>query len=162
MTPSSDTIILIPARMASTRLPGKPLADIAGLPMIVHVLRRGEEAGIGPVVVAAAEAELADAVRQAGGRAILTDPDLPSGSDRIAAALQELDPSGTVEYIVNLQGDLPTISPQAIGACHRALTGSGADISTLAADIDTACTGLVRGPARSSNGRPRLHDRREA
>ena len=105
-----NPIVIIPARMASTRLPGKPLADIHGKPMIVHVLERGREADLGPVAVACGDAEIADAVRAAGGRAVLTDPDLPSGSDRVFAALAELDPDGRHDVVVNLQGDLPTIT----------------------------------------------------
>jgi 3-deoxy-manno-octulosonate cytidylyltransferase (CMP-KDO synthetase) len=131
MTP----IILIPARMASTRLPGKPLADICGLPMIVHVLNRALAAGLGPVAVACAEAEIAGAVTKAGGTAILTDPDLPSGSDRIFAALQSLDPAGQYDTIINLQGDLPTIPPDFLAAVLAPLANPGFDIATLVAPI---------------------------
>src|SRR5215471_17112460 len=102
-----NPIVLIPARMASTRLPGKPLADIAGVPMIVLVWRQAMAASIGPVVVAAAEREIAAAVESAGGRAVLTEPDLPSGSDRIFAALNTVDPGRSHDVVVNLQGDLP-------------------------------------------------------
>ena len=129
------TLIVIPARMASSRLPGKPLADINGVPMIVEVMRRGLEAGLGDVVVAVSEAEVADAVGKAGGRAVMTDPDLPSGSDRIYAALSICDPARQAKVIINLQGDLPTISPQAIATCNAALVESGADIATLVAPI---------------------------
>ena len=97
-----NPIILIPARMASTRLPNKPLALICGVPMIVQVLNRAQEADCGRVVVAAAEQEIADAVADAGGEAILTDPDLPSGSDRIHAALKTIDGDGAHDVIVNL------------------------------------------------------------
>lgn len=135
MTTPPKTIVLIPARMASTRLPGKPLADIAGLPMIAQVVRRGLEASLGPVAVAAAEPEIAEAVELAGGQAVLTDPDLPSGSDRIHAALKELDGAGEYDIILNLQGDLPAIDPAAIRACHTALTETDADIATLGAEI---------------------------
>src|SRR5471032_2177514 len=100
-----NPILLIPARMASARLPGKPLADIAGRPMIVRVWERAVAAGLGPVIVAAAEPEIVAAVTAAGGRAILTDPDLPSGSDRIFAALKAIDPQGRHDVVVNLQGD---------------------------------------------------------
>lgn len=134
--PAASTIILIPARMASERLPGKPLADLNGVPMIVEVMRRGEETGLGTVMVAAAESEIAEVVEAAGGTVILTDPQLPSGSDRIAAALAKADPDGLIEYVINLQGDLPTISPAAIAACHKALVNSGADIATLVAEIE--------------------------
>ncbi|MEM7424892.1 MAG: 3-deoxy-manno-octulosonate cytidylyltransferase [Pseudomonadota bacterium] len=136
MNATQRTIVLIPARMASSRLPGKPLAMIGGLPMTVQVLRRGEEAKLGPVVVAAAESEIVRSVEKAGGRAILTDPSLPSGSDRIHAGLQAIDPDGEYEVVINLQGDLPAISPGAIVNCHRALLDSGADIATLASEIE--------------------------
>ncbi|HEX4295579.1 MAG TPA: 3-deoxy-manno-octulosonate cytidylyltransferase [Rhizomicrobium sp.] len=131
-------IVLIPARMASTRLPGKPLADIAGLPMIVRVWRQAVAAGVGPVVVAAAEAEIVQAVEAAGGRAVLTAPGLPSGSDRIFAALQAVDPDGEHDVVINLQGDLPALDPDAIRAVVDALAATGADIATLAAEIDDA------------------------
>jgi 3-deoxy-manno-octulosonate cytidylyltransferase (CMP-KDO synthetase) len=125
-------ILLIPARMAATRLPGKPLADIGGLPMIVRVLRQAEAAGIGPVAVAAGDAEIVQAVEAAGGRAVLTDPDLPSGSDRILAALGALDPEGRHDVVINLQGDIPFIAPEAIRACADLLgQRPEADISTV-------------------------------
>src|SRR5204863_8907385 len=101
------TLVLIPARMAATRLPGKPLADIAGLPMIVRALRQAQAADVGPVVVAAGDAEIVAAVQAAGGRAVLTDPQLPSGSDRMLAALAEVDPVGKYEAAINMQGDMP-------------------------------------------------------
>lgn len=127
-----NPIVLIPARMAATRLPGKPLADIEGLPMIVRVLRQAEAAGIGPVAVAAGDAEIVEAVRKAGGRAVLTDPDLPSGSDRIVAALAELDPDGRHDVVINLQGDIPFIQPSAVAACAELLAREpGCDISTV-------------------------------
>jgi len=133
MAPLENPIVLIPARMAATRLPGKPLAQIGGLPMIVRVVRQAELACIGPVVVAAGDREIASAIRQAGGKAVLTDPAMPSGSDRIYAALQEIDPSGGHGIIVNLQGDLPAIAPESLKRVVAALTVSGADIATLAA-----------------------------
>lgn len=129
-----NPIILIPARMASSRLPGKPLADIAGTPMILRVRQQAMAANIGPVVVAAAENEIVTAVEKAGGRAVLTDPDLPSGSDRIFAALTALDPQARHDVVINLQGDLPDLDPQAIRAVTAAL--AGVDIATLAAEID--------------------------
>ena len=110
MTP----IILVPARMAATRLPGKPLADIEGVPMVVRVLRQAEAAGVGPAAVAAGDPEIVEAVERFGGRAVLTDPELPSGSDRILAALAELDPFGRHDVVVNLQGDMPFVSPKVI------------------------------------------------
>jgi 3-deoxy-manno-octulosonate cytidylyltransferase (CMP-KDO synthetase) len=130
-----NPVVLIPARMASTRLPGKPLADIAGLPMIVQCLRRAEEAEVGPVVIACSEREVAEAVEAAGGRAVLTDPDLPSGSDRIFAALETFDPDGTHDAIVNLQGDLPTLDPAVVRACVAVLDNPDVDISTAVCAI---------------------------
>ncbi|MES2293122.1 MAG: 3-deoxy-manno-octulosonate cytidylyltransferase [Pseudomonadota bacterium] len=130
-----NPILLIPARLASTRLPAKPLAVIGGVPMIVRVLRQAEAAGLGPVAVAAGEAEIVTAVENAGGRAVLTDPGLPSGSDRIHAALAMLDPEGRHDVVINLQGDLPALDPGQIRAVAKALQDSGADIATLAAEI---------------------------
>lgn len=135
MTSFVTPIILIPARLKATRLPDKPLADIHGVPMIVHVWRRAMEAKAGPVAVAAAEPEIAWAVEQAGGKAVLTDPDLPSGSDRVAAALEELDPHGLYDVVVNLQGDLPTLDPAMVKACLEPLADPKVDIATLAAPI---------------------------
>ncbi|MCW8305644.1 3-deoxy-manno-octulosonate cytidylyltransferase [Acidiphilium sp. PA] len=128
-------IILIPARLGSTRLPGKPLADIAGLPMIVHVLRRAQAAAVGPVVIACAEPAIAAAVRKAAGIAIMTDPDLPSGSDRIAAALAEFDPARTHDIVINLQGDLPGFDPATLHDLLAVLDNPGFDIATLVAPI---------------------------
>jgi 3-deoxy-manno-octulosonate cytidylyltransferase (CMP-KDO synthetase) len=122
--------------MASTRLPGKPLADIGGVPMIVRVWRQAVAAGVGQVAVAAAEREIADAVEAAGGTAVLTAPGLASGSDRIFAALEALDPGAAHDVVINLQGDLPALDPQAIRAVAEALAATGADIATLAAEID--------------------------
>ncbi len=131
----SEPLILIPARMASTRLPGKPLADIHGVPMIVQVWRRAMEAKVGRVAVAAAEREIVDAVTRAGGEAVLTDPNHPSGSDRIYEALTRLDAKGVHDVVVNVQGDLPTLDPQLVRAVVEALQKSGADMSTLATEI---------------------------
>jgi 3-deoxy-manno-octulosonate cytidylyltransferase (CMP-KDO synthetase) len=131
----SEPLILIPARMASTRLPGKPLADIHGVPMIVQVWRRAMEAKVGRVAVAAAEREIVDAVTRAGGEAVLTDPKHPSGSDRIYEALALLDAKGAHDVVVNVQGDLPTLDPQLVRAVVEALQKSGADMSTLATEI---------------------------
>ena len=122
--------------MASTRLPNKPLADIGGVPMIVRVWARAVAAGLGPVVVAVAEPEIARAVEKAGGTAVMTDPDLPSGSDRIWAALAQADPDCRHDVVINLQGDLPALDPEQIKTVARALETSGADIATLAAPID--------------------------
>jgi 3-deoxy-manno-octulosonate cytidylyltransferase (CMP-KDO synthetase) len=130
-----DTIILIPARMAASRLPGKPLADIAGLPMIVHVLRRAQAAKIGEAVVATDSEAVAAAVEKLGGRAIMTRADHVSGSDRIFEALQALDPERRVGIVVNVQGDLPTIDPGDIRAVLGPLSDAAVDIATLAAVI---------------------------
>lgn len=123
--------------MASSRLPGKPLADIHGKPMIVHVVDRAVEAGIGPVAVACAEPEIADAVRAAGAQAVLTDPSLPSGSDRVHAALAMLDPQGVHDVVVNLQGDLPTIPAVQLRAVITPLADPLVDIATLVAPIES-------------------------
>jgi 3-deoxy-manno-octulosonate cytidylyltransferase (CMP-KDO synthetase) len=136
-----NPIVIIPARMASTRLPGKPLADIAGVPMIVRVWRQAVMADVGPVVVAAAEREIADAVEAAGGRAVLTDPDLPSGSDRVFAAVEAIDRARKHDVVVNLQGDLPALDPAQVRAVVEVLAPTGADIATLAAEIDNADDG---------------------
>lgn len=132
---SGSALIAIPARMASTRLPGKPLADIAGRPLVAHVLERALEAGVGPVLVACCEPEVAEAVRAAGGEAAMTDPDLPSGSDRIRAALDTFDPGRRFDRVVNLQGDLPTVPPGDIRAALALLDNPEVDIGTVAAEI---------------------------
>jgi 3-deoxy-manno-octulosonate cytidylyltransferase (CMP-KDO synthetase) len=129
-------VIVIPARMASTRLPGKPLADIAGQPMIVRVWQQAMAANLGPVIVAAAEPEIADAIRKAGGVAVMTEPDLPSGSDRVFQALKTFDPDGKHDLVVNLQGDLPALNPAHIAAVAAVMAPTGADIGTLVAEID--------------------------
>lgn len=131
----SDLLILIPARMASTRLPGKPLADIAGQPMIVHVLKRAQEAGLGPVAVATDSREIASAVEKAGGQAVMTRADHMSGSDRIFEALKTLDPAGRAKIVINVQGDLPTLAPQDLRAVLQPLSDHAVDIATLAAEI---------------------------
>jgi len=131
----SVPLIVIPARLHATRLPGKPLADIHGVPMIVHVWRRAVEAGLGPVLVAAGEPEIADAVRAHGGEAVLTDPDHPSGSDRVWEAVQRFDPTGRHGAIVNLQGDLPTLDPALVGAVLAPLAVPEVDLATLVVEI---------------------------
>ena len=131
----AQVLTVIPARLAATRLPGKPLADIAGTPMIVHVWRRAMEAALGRVVVATDAEEIAKAVRDAGGEAVMTSAGHPSGSDRVYEAVSKLDPEGDIEFVVNLQGDLPTLEPRLIEACLAALSGKGPDIATLAAEI---------------------------
>ena len=121
--------------MASARLPGKPLADIHGRPMIVHVWQRAMQAGVGPVLVACGEAEIAEAVHRAGGHAVMTPPNLPSGSDRVHAALTNADPRGEHDVVVNLQGDVPTVSAEQIRAAIRPLQDSAIDIGTVVAPI---------------------------
>jgi 3-deoxy-manno-octulosonate cytidylyltransferase (CMP-KDO synthetase) len=130
-------LVLIPARMAATRLPGKPLLEMAGLPMIVHVLRRAEAAGVGRVAVATDTAEIAAIVTAHGGDAVMTRADHPSGSDRIFEALGALDPNREVEIVVNLQGDFPTIGADNIRDVLAPLTDPEVDIATLAAEIHT-------------------------
>lgn len=131
----SDPLILIPARMASTRLPGKMLADIHGLPMIVHVWQRAIESGIGPVVVATDSREIVAAVEAAGGAAVMTAEAHQSGSDRIFEALQAVDPNGRHDVIVNVQGDLPTLDPRILMAALLPLANPAVDIATLGALI---------------------------
>ncbi|AIK95517.1 3-deoxy-manno-octulosonate cytidylyltransferase [Candidatus Odyssella acanthamoebae] len=131
----SRSIIIIPARMASSRLPNKPLADIQGKPMIVRVMEQAQKANLGPVIVACCGSEIAAVVRQAGGIAIETDPDLPSGSDRIVEALRHYDPEGVYETVINLQGDLPTVDPHLIQASLAPLADPTIDIATLCCKI---------------------------
>ncbi|MCX2560378.1 3-deoxy-manno-octulosonate cytidylyltransferase [Acetobacter farinalis] len=128
-------LVIIPARLASTRLPGKPLAEIAGRAMILRVLDVALAADVGPVAVAAADQAIYDVVTQAGGRAVLTDPGLPSGSDRAWQAAQVLDPDGAHDVIINLQGDLPTLSPDALRAVMRVMPDPAYDIGTLIAPV---------------------------
>jgi len=135
MSTPRNPVVVIPARMASTRLPNHPLADIGGVPMIVQVWRRALEAKSGPVLGACAEQEIADVITAAGGIAVLTDPDLPSGSDRVHQALQSFDPEGKYEAVVNVQGDLPTIDAADIRAVFEPLSDPAVDIATLAAEI---------------------------
>jgi 3-deoxy-manno-octulosonate cytidylyltransferase (CMP-KDO synthetase) len=134
----ANPIVLVPARMTSTRLPGKPLADIWGEPMIVHVWRRAVEADVGPVLVAADDARIVEAVTAVGGRATLTQPDHGSGSDRIFEALTTIDPDGRHDVIVNVQGDLPTIAREAVRAAVGPLADPDVDIATLATEIRRA------------------------
>ncbi|WHO73424.1 3-deoxy-manno-octulosonate cytidylyltransferase [Rhizobium sp. BT03] len=129
-------LVLIPARMASTRLPGKPLADICGLPMIVQVALRAKEAAIGRVVVAVDDSRVFDAVSAAGFEVVMTSSDHQSGSDRIFEALQKVDPAGKAKFIVNVQGDLPTIDPETVRAALRPLENEAVDIGTLTTEID--------------------------
>lgn len=131
----SEPLIIIPARMGSSRLPGKPLADIAGVPMIVRVWRAACAAGIGRVAVATDSALIGDAVTAAGGEAVMTSPDHQSGSDRVHEAAALLDPSGSSDIIINLQGDLPTLNPSLIAAVLLPLENAQTDIATLAAPL---------------------------
>ncbi len=133
--PIANPVVMIPARLASTRLPNKPLAEIAGVPMIVHVWRRAVAADIGPVVVACGDRAIAERVEREGGRAVLTDPALPTGSDRIQAAITALDPQRTHDAVINVQGDMPMLDPAAIRLALSTLAQTGADIATLAAEI---------------------------
>lgn len=135
MTASRNPIVVVPARLGSGRLPGKPLLDIAGEPLIVHVWRRAVEAGIGPVVVAAADAEIAAVVEEAGGLVVPTHPDLPTGSDRVAAALAAIDPGRRHDVVVNLQGDLPTIAPATVVAALGPLADATVDLATVAGPL---------------------------
>lgn len=130
-----ESIVLIPARLASTRLPGKPLADLHGVPMIVHVLGRAKAAGIGDAVVATDSEAVAAAVEKAGGRAVMTRSDHQSGSDRIYEALEALDPEHRIQTVINVQGDLPTIAADDIRAALMPLADADVDIATLAAVI---------------------------
>lgn len=134
-SPYSKTALIIPARMASTRLPGKPLADIDGTPMIVHVAQRASDAGVGIVAIATDSAEIAETVEKAGFRAVMTRADHLSGSDRIAEALDKLDPDGAIETVVNVQGDIPAIEPETIGRVVDPLSDPSVDIATIAVEI---------------------------
>jgi len=131
----SHPILLIPARMRAARLPGKPLKDIGGKPMIIHVWERAMAAKLGPVYVAAADKEIADAVEKAGGQAVLTDPDLPTGSDRIYQALLKIDGKRSYDAVINVQGDEPLQDPENIRAAFLLLQKTGADIATCVTQI---------------------------
>jgi len=133
--PADNPIVLIPARLAAARLPDKPLALIAGVPMIVHVWRRAVSAAIGPVVVACGDHAIAEAILSLGGRAVMTDPALPTGSDRIQAAITLLDPERAHDAVINVQGDMPMLDPLAIRVALAALSEPDTDIATLAALI---------------------------
>ncbi|WP_075290689.1 3-deoxy-manno-octulosonate cytidylyltransferase [Pararhizobium arenae] len=131
-----ETLVLIPARMASTRLPGKPLADICGLPMIVQVALRARDAGVGRIVVAVDHQDTFDAVTAAGFEAVMTRVDHQSGSDRIHEALLKCDPEGQAKVVINVQGDLPTIEPETIRAALKPLENPAVDIATLTVEIE--------------------------
>ena len=155
----SRTIILIPARLKATRLPDKPLAEIHGEPMIVHVLRRAEAADAGRVVVATDTPAIAAAVEKAGGEAVMTREDHPSGSDRIWEALRKIDPKGKADIVVNLQGDLPTLEPRLVTDCIAPLATKGVDIATLAAEIkvehERTAPSVVKVVGTAVDGNPR-------
>jgi len=133
--PEGDVLVLIPARMASSRLPGKALADIAGKPMIVHMLALADSAAIGPVAVATDSADVAAVVEAAGGQAVMTRADHASGSDRIHEAMRKLDPSGRAGIVVNLQGDMPTLTPADLRAVIAPMADPAVDIGTIATEI---------------------------
>lgn len=143
MTKPRNPVVIIPARLASQRLPDKPLADIAGEPMIVHVWRRAVEAEIGPVVVACADEAIADVIIAVGGETVMTRPDHPSGSDRGYEALLQVDPDGKYDAIVNVQADMPTIDPKVIGTILEPFNDQAVDMTTLAA--------VFADPAEASN-----------
>jgi len=157
----ASTLVIIPARLHATRLPGKPLADICGTPMIVHVWRRAMEAGLGRVVVATDAEAIASVIRAAGGEATLTRADHQSGSDRVFEALTRIDPDGEIDHVVNLQGDLPTLEAHLIEACLAPLRSKGPHIATLAAEIvdeaDTINPNIVKvvGTPLGASGRLR-------
>jgi 3-deoxy-manno-octulosonate cytidylyltransferase (CMP-KDO synthetase) len=164
-----NPVIVIPSRMASTRLPGKPLADIHGKPMIVHVMERAQQATIGPVAVACANPEIAEAVRAAGGRAVMTNPDLPTGSDRVYAALAEIDPDGRHDVVVNVQGDFPTVTAAQLRAVVLPLAEREVDIGTLvtpiASDEEAHTASFVKAACAFDEGQvvaPALYFSREA
>ncbi len=152
-----NPIVVIPSRMASTRLPDKPLALIAGRPMILHVLDRAREADIGPVAVACADAAIAEIVRDDGGIAVMTDPSLPSGSDRVHAALATLDPQGAHDVVVNLQGDFPTVPPNQLRMVITPLSDPSFDIATLVTEItspeEAAAPQVVKAACMFDRGR---------
>jgi len=135
MSEPKNPIVVIPAHLASKRLPNKPIADIQGDPMIVHVWRRAVAADVGPVIVACGDIEIIDAVKEVGGDAVFTNPDHASGSDRVFEALHIVDPLKKHDYVVNVQGDLPTIEAKVIRAALRPLDNEAVDIATLAAEI---------------------------
>lgn len=153
----SNPILIIPARMQATRLPGKPLADIAGKPMIVHVWERAMESRLGRVVVAAAEQEIVDVIAKAGGEAMLTDAYLPTGSDRIYQVLCKLDPEQSHDAVINVQGDVPTLESKYIRTAYETLQHSGADIATLITPIvnpgDIAATQIVKAVVEIEEGK---------
>jgi 3-deoxy-manno-octulosonate cytidylyltransferase (CMP-KDO synthetase) len=163
---NAPILVVIPARMAATRLPGKPLADIAGEPMIVHVMRRAQAADLGTVVVATDSEAVATATEKAGGMAVMTRADHASGSDRIFEAMMAVDPEARCQVVVNVQGDLPTLSPADIRAAVAPLDDAAVDIGTLTAEITrpeertdpnvVKVVGTAVGPIAREDGRPAL------
>jgi 3-deoxy-manno-octulosonate cytidylyltransferase (CMP-KDO synthetase) len=152
-----NPIVMIPTRLAAARLPNKPLADIAGAPMIVHVWRHAVAAEVGPVIVACGDRDIVEIIEREGGRAVLTDPDLPTGSDRIHAAVSALDPDRRYDAVINVQGDMPMLDPAAIRLAVATLADPETDIATLAAEItdpaalaDTSVNKVVAGFADPS------------
>lgn len=135
---TQKAIIVIPARLAATRLPNKPLADICGKPMIVHVWEKAREANVGPVLVACGDPEIAEALKAHGGEGIMTNPNLPSGTDRVKAALDIFDPQGQYEHVINLQGDLPTLDPSLVQQVLEPLENQAVDMATLGNVIEHA------------------------
>ncbi|WP_417688545.1 3-deoxy-manno-octulosonate cytidylyltransferase [Roseibium sp.] len=131
----TSALVVIPSRLAATRLPDKPLADICGKPMIVRVLEQARNADIGPVVVACDHPDIAEAVRDNGGDAVMTRVDHESGSDRIHEAAGKVDPDGKHDVILNLQGDVPLIAPEAIRAAFTPLSDPSVDIGTIMTEI---------------------------
>lgn len=147
-----NPIVIIPARLAATRLPGKPLADIHGRPMVLHVAERARQAAIGPVLIAAADPAIIAAAEAGGFPAIATDPDLPSGSDRVFAALERYDPDGVFDVILNLQGDFPTITPDQLRAALTPLADPTIDIGTLVAPIVDAAEAALPSVVKAACG----------
>jgi 3-deoxy-manno-octulosonate cytidylyltransferase (CMP-KDO synthetase) len=133
-----NPLIVIPSRLGASRLPGKPLAAIGGEPMIVHVWRRAVASAAGPVLVACADAEIAAAVRLVSGTVVMTDPALPTGSDRVSEAVELVDPDGDFDVVVNLQGDMPTLDPALVRTVLKPLENEAVDIATLAVEIADA------------------------
>lgn len=133
---AQKALIVIPARLAASRLPNKPLADILGKPMIIHVWEKAVEANVGPVLVACGDQEIVKVVKSFGGHAILTDPALPSGTDRVKTAADLFDPSGTYRFVINIQGDLPTLEPSLVRQALEPFKDPLVDMTTLATIIE--------------------------
>lgn len=132
----NKTLVIIPTRLAATRLPNKPLADLHGKPMIVHVWEKAMRANVGPVIVASADQAILDAVRTLGGEGVLTDPALPTGTDRVKAAMDLYDPQEKYSHIINIQGDLPTLDPSLVRESLEPFKDPFVDMATLATLIE--------------------------